>query len=89
MMAGRLAQLCAFLLEELPPGGEGAGFLKKELTTFLGPLAGKTPDEAAKVEPVEAKNAEGKIVKLAQVTVQPDARIESMEFKFVFQLPLK
>jgi type VI secretion system protein ImpC len=89
MMAGRLAQLCAFLLEELPPGAEGAAFLKKELTTFLGPLAGKTPDAAVKVEPVEVKDAEGKVVKLAQVTVQPEARIESMEFKFVFQLPLR
>ena len=42
-----------------------------------------------KVEPVEMKDADGKIVKLAQVTVQPEAKIESMEFKFVFQLPLK
>jgi len=89
MMAGRLAQLCAFLMEELPAGPEGAAFLKKELTGFLGPLAGKTPDAAVKVEPVEAKDGEGKVVKLAQVTVQPEARIESMEFKFVFQLPLR
>jgi len=89
MMAGRLAQLCAFLMEELPAGPEGAAFLKKELTEFLGPLAGKTPDAAVKVEPVEVKDAEGKVVKLAQVTVQPEARIESMEFKFVFQLPLR
>jgi hypothetical protein len=89
MMAGRLAQLCAFLLEELPTGAEGAAFLKKELITFLGPLSGKTPDAAVKVEPVEVKDAEGKVVKLAQITVQPEARIESMEFKFVFQLPLR
>ncbi len=89
MMAGRLAQLCAFLLEELPAGPEGADFLKKELLAFLGPLAGKTPETAVKVEPVEVKDAEGKVVKLAQVTVQPEAKIESMDFKFVFQLPLK
>jgi hypothetical protein len=89
MMAGRLAQLCAFLMEEQPAGDAGAAFLKKELTAFLGGLAGKTPENAVKVEPVEMKDAEGKVVKLAQVTVQPDARIESMEFKFVFQLPLK
>jgi type VI secretion system protein ImpC len=89
MMAGRLAQLCAFLMEELPAGPEGAAFLKKELLEFIGPLAGKSPDTAVKVEPVEAKDPEGKVVKLAQVTVQPDARIESMEFKFVFQLPLR
>jgi predicted component of type VI protein secretion system len=89
MMAGRLAQLCAFLMEELPAGPDGPAFLKKELLEFLGPLAGKAPDEAVKVEPVEAKDADGKVVRLAQVTVQPDARIESMEFKFVFQLPLR
>jgi type VI secretion system protein ImpC len=89
MMAGRLAQLCAFLMEEQPAGDAGADFLRKELLAFLGPLAGKTPEAAVKVEPVEVKDAEGKIVKLAQVTVQPEARIESMEFKFVFQLPLK
>jgi type VI secretion system protein ImpC len=89
MMAGRLAQLCALLMEALPAGPEGAAFLKKELTEFLGPLAGKAPDAAVLVEPVQAKDAEGKPVSLAQITVQPEARIESMEFKFVFQLPLR
>ena len=89
MMAGRLAQLCALLMEELPAGPEGAAFLKKELTEFLGPLAGKAPDAAVRVEPVQAKDADGKLVTLAQITVQPEARIESMEFKFVFQLPLR
>jgi len=89
MMAGRLAQLCAFLLEELPGGPEDAAFLKKELTDFLGPLAGKTPEAAVQVEPVEQKDADGKVVRFAQITVQPEARIESMEFKFVFQLPLR
>ena len=89
MMAGRLAQLCAFLMDEQPAGDAGAAFLKQELTSFLGPLAGKEPDKAVTVEPVTAKGPDGNPVKLAQVTVQPDARIESMDFKFVFQLPLK
>ncbi len=89
MMAGRLAQLCAILMDEQPPGPEGAAFLKREITGFLGPLAGKEPDGAVKVEPVEGKDAQGKPVTLAQITVQPDARIESMAFNFVFQLPLK
>jgi type VI secretion system ImpC/EvpB family protein len=89
MMAGRLAQLCAFLMDEQPAGDAGAAFLKKELTAFLGPLAGKEPDKAVLVEPVTAKGPDGNPIKLAQVTVQPDARIESMEFRFVFQLPLK
>ena len=89
MMAGRLAQLCAFLMDELPAGDAGAPFLKQELLAFLGPLAGKTPETAVKVEPVTEKDPQGNPVKLAQITVQPEARIESMEFKFVFQLPLR
>ena len=89
MMAGRLAQLCAFLMDDQPPGDAGAAFLKQELISFLGPLAGKEPEKAVVVEPVTAKGPDGNPIKLAQVTVQPDARIESMEFKFVFQLPLK
>jgi type VI secretion system ImpC/EvpB family protein len=89
MMAGRLAQLCAFLMDEIPAGDGGSAFLKQELTTFLGPLAGKEPEKAVLVEPVTAKGPDGNPVKLAQITVQPEARIESMEFKFVFQLPLK
>ncbi len=89
MMAGRLAQLCAFLMDEQPAGDAGAAFLKKELTAFLGPLAGKEPDKAVTVEPVTVKGPDGNPLKLAQVTVQPQATIESMEFRFVFQLPLK
>lgn len=89
LMAGRLAQLCAFLIDELPDGDAGAAFLKQQLTAFLGPLAMKEPDKAVTVEPVMSKDPEGKAVKLAQITVQPEARIEGMEFKFVFQLPLK
>jgi predicted component of type VI protein secretion system len=89
MMAGRLAQLCAFLMDEQPAGDAGAAFLKSELTKFLGPLAGKDPDKAVQVEPVTAKGPDGSPMKLAQITVLPEAKIESMEFKFVFQLPLK
>jgi len=90
MMAGRLAQLCSLLMEEMPgPAAEAADFLKQALTAFLGPLAGKDPAAAVKVAPVEVKDPEGKTVRLAEITVQPDARIEGMEFKFVFQLPLR
>jgi len=89
MMAGRLAQLCAFLMDEIPAGDGGAAFLKDQLTAFLGPLAGKDPSKAVLVEPVTAKGPDGNPVKVAQITVQPEARIESMEFKFVFQLPLR
>ncbi len=89
MMAGRLAQLCAFLMDEIPAGDAGPAFLKQELTSFLGPLGGKDPSKAVLVEPVTAKGPDGNPVKVAQITVQPEARIESMEFKFVFQLPLR
>jgi hypothetical protein len=89
MMAGRLAQLCAFLMDEIPAGDGGPAFLKQELTSFLGPLAGKDPSKAVLVEPVTVKGPDGNPVKVAQITVQPEARIESMEFKFVFQLPLR
>ena len=90
MMAARLAQLCALLMDELPgPAPEAAEFLRQSLVAFLGPLAGKDPAAAVKVAPVEAKDAEGKAVTLAEVVVQPDFRIEGMEFKFVFQLPLR
>ena len=89
MMAGRLAQLCAFLMDEQPPGDAGAAFLKQELTAFLGPLAGKDPSKAVTVEPVQAKGPDGNPIKLAQITVTPEARIESLEFNFIFQLPLK
>ncbi len=90
MMAGRLAQICGLLMDELPgPAPEAAEFLRQALLAFLGPLAGKAPEAAVKVAPVQAKDPEGKTVTLAEVTVQPDARIEGMEFRFVFQLPLR
>lgn len=90
MMAGRLAQLCNLLLDELPgPIPEATAFLRKSLVEFLGPLAGKDPDAAVKVVPVEVKDAEGKLRSLAEIIVQPDARIEGMDFRFVFQLPFR
>lgn len=89
MMAGRLAQLCAFLMDEQPPGDAGLAFLKKEITTFLGPLAGREPEKAVLVEPVTVKGPDGNPAKLAQITVLPEAKVESMELRFTFQLPLK
>jgi predicted component of type VI protein secretion system len=90
MMAGRLAQLCSLLMDEMPgPAAEAADFLRQALVAFLGPLAGKDPGAAVKVSPVEAKDPEGKTLRLAEILVQPDARIEGMEFKFIFQLPLR
>jgi len=90
MMAGRLAQLCALLMDEMPgPVPEAVEFLRQSLVAYLGPLAGKAPEAAVKVAPVEAKDPEGKPVTLAEIAVRPDARIEGMEFNFDFQLPLR
>jgi len=90
LLAGRLAQLCALLLEELPAdAAEAVAFLKRSLVEFLGPLAGPAPDAAVTVAPAEAKGPDGRSVPLAEITVQPAARIEGMEFKYVFQLPLR
>ncbi len=89
MMAGRLAQLCAFLMDEMPAGEAGAGFLRTELLEFLGPLAKKSPETAVQVQPVEVKDAEGRVLKMAQVSILPEARLEGMEFRFTYQLPLK
>ena len=89
MMAGRLAQLCAFLMDEQPAGDAGLAFFKKEITGFLGALAAKEPDKAVAVEPVTMKGPDGAPVKLAQITVLPEGKIEGMELRFTFQLPLK
>jgi type VI secretion system protein ImpC len=89
ILAGRLAQLCAFLMDAMPPGEAGLGFLKTELLAFLGPLAAKSPDTAVEVRPETVKDAEGASVRVAQVSILPEARLEGMEFRYTYQLPLK
>ncbi len=68
---------------------EAAAFLRTSILEMLGPLAGKDPEAAVKVTPVESSDREGKPVKLAEIVVQPDARIEGMEFGLVLQIPLR
>jgi hypothetical protein len=90
LLAGRLAQACALLMDSLPgTPADAAAALRAALLEILGPLAGDAKDAAVQVEPVEAKDAEGKPLTLAQVTVRPGVKLESLEFQYVFQVPLK
>ncbi|MBU1701521.1 MAG: type VI secretion system contractile sheath large subunit, partial [Candidatus Eisenbacteria bacterium] len=52
LTAARLAQCCILLLDHLPAGGpeETAEFIRLELTTLLGELAGEQPDKAVQIE---------------------------------------
>jgi hypothetical protein len=89
LMAGRLAQCCALLLDELPSGGEAVEFLRKSLLEFLGPLAGASGEGSVKVSPAEVKQPDGQTVRVAEVEVRPGVTIEGMPFSYVFQLPLR
>jgi hypothetical protein len=90
LLAGRLAQACALLMDSLPgTPADAAAALRAALLEILGPLAGDAKDAAVQVEPVEAKDPEGKPLTLAQVTVRPGVKLESLEFQYVFQVPLK
>jgi type VI secretion system ImpC/EvpB family protein len=90
MMAARLAQVCNLLLDELPgPAAEASEFLRKSLGDFLGPLAGKSPETAVTVTPAQIKDASGNARTVADIVVLPEVRIEGMEVRFAFQLPLR
>lgn len=89
LTAARLAQFCALLMDEMPGApGEAVKFLRRSLIEFLGPLAGASPEQAVAVTEVEDGDAEGRPVRQAEITVRPDARIEGMELRFTFRLPL-
>jgi predicted component of type VI protein secretion system len=90
LMAGRLAQFCGVLLDELPASDQ-AGltvFLKEELTAFLGTLAGEKPEEVVGVEIVE-EQVEGKTRTFANVRVRPAVPLEGKQLDFGFMLPLR
>jgi hypothetical protein len=90
LLAGRLAQACALLMDSLPgTPADAAAALRAALLEILGPLAGEAKDAAVQVEPVEGKDAEGRPLPLAQVTIRPGVRLESLEFQYVFQVPLR
>lgn len=89
LMAGRLAQLCGQLLDEMPAGGAGeaADFFRAELTGFLGKLAGEKPEEAVSVELREEK-AGKESVPMAEVRIRPVVTLEGKQIDFAFMLPL-
>lgn len=90
LTAARLAQFCALLMDELPgTPGEAVEYLRRSLVEFLGPLAGTSPDAAVSVAPVEGQDAEGRPVRQAEISVRPDARIEGMDLRFTFRMPLR
>ncbi len=90
MMAGRLAQFCSLLLDAIPEGDEAAvsGFLKDELTAFLGPLAGDAPADAVAVD-VTRQEEGGATQVLANVQVRPAVPLEGKKIEFAFVLPLR
>ncbi len=89
MMAGRLAQWCSRMLDEMPAADAGsvAAFFRTELTGFLGPLAGEKPEEAVTVE-VREEEIGGRTVPLAAVHVAPRVVLEGKPADFNLMLPL-
>ncbi len=89
LLAGRLAQTCARMLDNLPAGGPAAAvpFVREQLLAFLGPMAGDAPDEAVKVELREVES-DGAKVPVAAITVAPKIMLEGKPATFEFGLPL-
>ena len=89
LLAGRLAQTCARMLDAMP-GGAAAGaitFVRDSLLEFLGPLAGDAPDQAVVVTPQEIEQ-DGQKVPMAHVKVAPRVMLEGKPADFEFMLPL-
>ncbi len=89
MTMGRLANFLALALEGLPSGPEAAPALRNELVGFLGPLAGDKPEDAVQVEVKEGRDAEGRAVPLAAIRIAPAAKLEGLDFRFTFEVPLR
>jgi hypothetical protein len=90
IMAGRLAQFCGRMLDELPAADATvvAEFFRTELLGFLGTLAGDAPAEAVTVELREQKNEDGTET-YAAVRVKPRAELEGKPLEFEFGLPIR
>jgi hypothetical protein len=90
VMAGRLAQFCGRLLDEMPAGppADVARWIREELVGFMGALAGDSTREAVTVEPREAIADEGR-VPVAEVRIRPAITLEGKEPQFEFALPLR
>jgi len=89
LTAARLAQFCGQLMEELPAGkpAEVVSLVRKELTGFLGPLAGDHPEDAVRVE-LREQQSDGKKTTVAEVSVRSSATLEGKALEFDFALPL-
>ena len=89
MLAGRLAQTCARILDSMPGGDPqaAAAFIREQLVTFLGGLAGDAPEQAVQVAVIE-EEMDGKRVPLADVKVVPRVMLEGKPADFAFLLPL-
>ena len=89
LLAGRLAQTCARMLDNLPGSGAdaSAAFVREQLLAFLGPLAGDAPDQAVVVTPQEIEQ-DGAKVPVAHVKVAPKVMLEGKPAEFEFMLPL-
>ncbi len=88
LLAGRLAQTCARMLDAMPGGTQAsAAFVREQLLAFLGPLAGDAPDQAVVVTPRE-EEMDGHRVTMAHVKVAPKVMLEGKAADFEFLLPL-
>jgi len=89
LLAGRLAQTCARMMDELPgmDSGTAIPFIREQLLTFLGPMAGDAPDQAVTVEMREIE-ADGRRVPVAEIKVAPKIMLEGKPATFEFALPL-
>jgi hypothetical protein len=86
LLAARIAQITTLRLGEMPPDPQAAiPFLKETLLAVLGPLAGQDKEKAVEVKllpPVP------KAPPQAEVSVVPAAKIEGVDFRLTFQVPL-
>ena len=89
LLAGRLAQTCARMLDNLAGRDSAAGvaFIREQLLAFLGPMAGDAPDEAVKVE-LREMESDGAKVPFAAISVAPKIMLEGKPATFEFGLPL-
>jgi hypothetical protein len=89
LLAGRLAQTCARMMDNMPAGGAAAAvsFIREQLLAMLGPLVGDTPDQAVVVS-LEEVDSGGAKVPIAAIKVAPKVMLEGKPATFEFGLPL-
>ena len=90
LMAGRLAQFCGRLLDEMPAGAtaEVAHWIRDRLIEFMGGLAGKQPDQAVTVEARETSEGD-KRIPVAEIRIRPAITLEEKAPEFQFALPMR